>query len=152
MIQKSAQITQSLAMFGMIDADNYAAATYTSDYGDASVVDRFVATIAVGDMAATATVDAKLVQATDSSGTGKKDITGAAITQLTQAGSDDNKQAKIEVRSEQLDINNGFDHVAVEVTVAAAAVDLAAWLEGLVYSTPASSVDLASVAEIVVTP
>jgi hypothetical protein len=62
------------------------------------------------------TVDMKVVQATDSSGTSSKDITGAAITQLT--GSDDNKYASIEIHESDLDIQNSFTHVATTVTIA----------------------------------
>ena len=80
-----------------------------------------MAVIAVGALGSSATVDAKFEQATDSSGTSAKDVTGKAITQLTKAGTDDNKQAIINLRDTDLDFNNGFSHVRLTVTVATAA-------------------------------
>ena len=84
------------------------------------------ALISVGTMAATSTLDAKIEQATDSSGTGAKDITGKAITQLTAAGTDSDKQAVINVFDSELDIVNEFDHVRLSMTVAVAASDAGA--------------------------
>lgn len=74
---------------------------------------RIVGMVFVGDT--DITVDAKIRQAQDGSGTGVKDIAGAAITQYT-AG-DDNKWATIDVDAAKLDINNGFNHVALVITV-----------------------------------
>ena len=85
----------------------------TSAYVDVGDYDRVVAVLEVG--ATDTTVDFKLVQATDSSGTGSKDITSAAITQLS--ATDDNKQVAIELEVRKLDINNGFNYVAAVTTV-----------------------------------
>jgi hypothetical protein len=60
-----------------------------------------------GVLGAAATVDAKLQQATDNAGAGVKDVTGKAITQLVKAA-DDNKQAEINLKQEDLDFANGF--------------------------------------------
>jgi hypothetical protein len=56
-------------------------------------------------------VDAKLTQATDNSGSGAKDITSLAITQLTAVG-----QVALVCYDSDLDIDNGFNHVRLEVT------------------------------------
>lgn len=61
-------------------------------------------------------VDMKLTQATDSAGTGAKDITGAVLTTITTAN--DNKIATIELRPDNMDDKNGFKWVRAEVTVA----------------------------------
>ena len=79
------------------------------------------ALIIVGAIGSSATVDAKIQQATDSSGTGAKDVSGKAITQLTKAGSDDNKQAVINFRPTDLDFSGGFTHVRLTITPATAA-------------------------------
>jgi len=76
----------------------------------------------VGDMNATATLDLKLQEATDTSGTSAKDISGKAITQLTQAGGDDNSLVCIELQTEELDVANNFDCIRAQVTVANANV------------------------------
>lgn len=79
------------------------------------------ALIIVGAIGSSATVDAKIEQATSAAGAGAKDVTGKAITQLTKAGSDDNKQAIINFRPTDLDFNNGFTHVRLTITPATAA-------------------------------
>lgn len=61
------------------------------------------------------TVAAKLQQATDSGGTGAKDIPGAYITGLT--ATDDNKHASIELEPARMDIKNGFVYARMLATV-----------------------------------
>lgn len=80
-----------------------------------------MAVIQAGALGTSATLDAKIEQATSSGGAGAKDITGKAITQLTKAGSDDNKQAIINLRQDDLDMNGGFTHVRLTLTVGTAA-------------------------------
>ena len=58
------------------------------------------------------TVDFRLVQATDATGANVKDITGKAITQISLANGDSNTLHCIELRTEEMDINNGFTYVA----------------------------------------
>jgi hypothetical protein len=89
-----------------------------------------LATIFAGAFSTNATLDAKLVQAKDDQGTDAKDITGKAITQLTDADTDDNKQAEINCRAEELDGDNGFNHVALVITPATAAVLIAGSIRG----------------------
>ena len=108
---------------GVIDPDAYAAGTYTSGWVHMGTYEAIQAIVMVGTMATNSTVDAKLEQATDSSGTGAKDISGKAITQLTEAGTDSDKQAIINCRSDELDVANGFDYVRLSMTVATAASD-----------------------------
>jgi len=143
--------SEQAAVVATIDPDVLPAATYTSDYVEAALFANFIATIMAGTLGASATVDAKLVQATDSGGTGKKDITGKAITQLTQASPDDSdKQAIINLKPEELDVNNDFTHFALELTVATATSDGGAIIQGLdPRFGPASDNNLASVAEVV---
>ena len=89
-----------------------------------------MAIIMAGDLGTNATIDAKLTQATTSGGT-YKDVTGKAITQLTQAGTDDNKQAIILCRSDELDVANGYRYVKLSMTTAVATSDSAAALFGI---------------------
>lgn len=137
-------------LLGVIDPDAYAAGTVTTSWVAMKDVQSIGALISVGTMASTSTVDAKLQQATDASGTGAKDITGKAITQLTQAGGDSDKQAIINCSQDELDLANDFTHVRLSITVATAASDAAGFIfgKGLRYG-PAEDADLASVDEIV---
>lgn len=142
--------SEMVAVLGTIDPDANTAGALTSDYGDASKFEQLMAIIFAGTLGTSATLDAKLVQATDSSGTGVKDITGKAITQLTEAGTDSDKQAIIQVRADELDVAGGFKWVAIVHTVATATSDSGAVLLGLNPTFgPASGYDLASVDEIV---
>ncbi len=85
---------------------------------------RAVLIMHVGDMGAGATVDLQLLQATDAAGADAKAITGKSITQLTQAGGDAGSTVAIEVRAEELDVNNGFAFIGAELTVANANCDI----------------------------
>lgn len=119
------------SIVGVIDPDAYAASTITSDWIDMAKFYALLAIVMAGDMGASATIDAKIQQATDASGTGAKDVTGLAITQLTKAGSDDNKQVEINVQQGDLDKNNGFRFVRLSMTIATAACDAAGLIIGL---------------------
>lgn len=142
--------SERVAVGGVIDPDANTAAALTSDYVNMGLFGSAMGICLCGTMGSSGTLDMKLVQATDSSGTGVKDITGKAITQFTDAGTDSDKQAVINVRAEELDVANGFDHVAIIMTTAVATGDSAAILLGLdPRSGPASDNDLASVDEIV---
>ena len=137
------------AVIGTVDPAALTAAAHTSDYVSAADFESIMAIVKTGTLGTSATVDAKLVQATDSSGTGSKDITGKAITQLVKA-TDDNKQAVINCRAEELDLANSFTHVALTITVGTATSQGDGLLLGLnPRMAPASDNDLASVAEIV---
>lgn len=142
--------SERAAVVGVIDPDANTAATYLTEWVPAKNFSKFLAVIMAGDLGASATIDAKIRQATDSSGTGAKDVSGKAITQLTKAGSDDNKQALINFSAADLDINNDFTHVALSMTVGTATSDSGAALLGFdPRFGPASDNDTTTVDEIV---
>ncbi len=142
--------SEETALVGVIDPDATAASTVTSAWIKAADFFSFMAVVFAGTLGASATVDAKLEQATDSSGTSAKDITGKSITQLTQAGTDDDKQSIINLRQEELDVQNGFDYFRLSVTVAIATSDVGGVVLGChPRRAPASDFDLSSVDEIV---
>lgn len=105
-------------------------ATHVSDWVLMSKYHRAFFYLAVGGMGASSTLDAKLQQASAADGTGAKDITGKAITQLTKAGSDDNSVVGIELQTEELDVNGGFEYVRFSVTIAVADCTYGATLFG----------------------
>jgi hypothetical protein len=63
------------------------------------------------------TLDVAIWQATNAAGAGAKTITGKAITQLTAA--DDYDKVCIELQTEELDVDGGFDHIRVQTTSSA---------------------------------
>jgi len=132
----------------VLDPISQAAATVNTGWVSLADFDSALAILMVGVLGAAATVDAKLQQATDSAGAGAKDITGKAITQLTKAGTDDNKQVEINVRSDELDVAGSFNHVRLQVTVAVAASLISALVLGFNARYPTAA-DSTTVDEIV---
>jgi hypothetical protein len=137
------------AVCAVLTPQNKTAGAQTSAYMDMSKFSRGLATIMAGVLGSSATLDAKLVQATDSSGTGVKDITGKAITQFVKA-SNDGSVAEINVEQTDLDMNNNFRFVAIVMTVGTATSYCAALLQGFAAANePASDNDSAAVVEII---
>jgi len=151
MTLKTIALAHVAGILGAIDADAYAANTYTTDWISASNFQTFMAVVMAGDLGSGATLNAKIEQATNGSGAGVKDLTGAAITQLTQAGSDSNKQAIISFGAGDLDVANGFTHFRLSMTIATATSDAGALVIGSdPRFGPASDYDAASVDEVVI--
>lgn len=120
-----------VAIVGTIDPDVTTASTVTTGWVDMKNFGAVMAVIMAGTLGSSATIDAKLEQATDGSGTGAKDIAGKAIGQLTQAGTNDSdKQAVINCFAEELDLANDFTHVRLSLTVGTATSDAGAVLLG----------------------
>lgn len=145
----SSQPSERVAILATIDPDANTATAYTSDWADMTAFHSMLAICQTGILGASATVDFKLQQATDSSGSGNKDITGKSVTQLVKASNDDD-QVVINVRSDDMDVAGNFTHVAMVMTVAVATSDTSAILLGLdPRQGNAANVDLASVVEII---
>lgn len=142
--------SSAAAVVGVIDPDAIAASTVTTGWIDMDQFEAIQAIVMAGTLGASATLDAKLEQASDGSGTGAKDITGKAITQLTQAGTDSDKQAVINCFANELDRDNSFTHVRLSMTIATATSDAGAIVLGhYPHYGRASDSDLATVDEIV---
>jgi hypothetical protein len=146
----NALASEQVAVVANIDPDAYTAATYTSGWVAMKNYESILAIVQAGTLGSSATLDGKIEQATDSAGTGAKDITGKAITQLTQAGTDSDKQALINVRREELDLDNGFDYVRLSITVGTATSDAGGIVLGVnPRNGPAQDNDASTVDEIV---
>lgn len=144
--------SERVAVLDAIDPDALTAATHNGGWVDASKFGSLMAVVMRGTLGAGATFDAKLEQATDASGTGAKDITGKAMTQVTDGSPsvDDDKQAIINLRSDELDMDNDFRYVRLSITVGTATSDGGGLLLGFDPKfAPASDHDNASVDEIV---
>ncbi|QEH80837.1 hypothetical protein EIK56_23000 [Sphingomonas sp. C8-2] len=120
-----------VAVLAALDPVSQGAGTVTTGWIDMQNWFRAMAVVQVGALGASATVDAKFVQAKDNAGGSAKDVPGTAITQLTKAGTDDNKQVVINLRPEDLDFNNGYRFVRLSITVATAASLISALVLGL---------------------
>lgn len=143
----NARLAEILSVLGTIDPVSQGVGTITTGWLSAANHERFLALIQTGVLGASATVDAKLQQATDNAGTGTKDIVGKAIAQIVKA-SGDNKQAEINLRAEELDLANGFAYFRLSLTVGVAASLLAASVfGGVAKNGPASALNQAGVVQ-----
>lgn len=91
-----------------------------SAYVKADQFANYLAVLQTGVLGASGTLDAKIVQATSAAGAGVKDVAGKSITQIVKA-SGDNKQALINLRPDELDIQNNYTFFALSVTAGTAA-------------------------------
>ena len=119
----SANATDLTSTVGVIEPVA-GAATYVTGWILASSAHAFKALVTAGT--AGTSVDGKIEQASSSSGTGVKDLTGAAITQLTSAGS-----ATIEFKPGDLDTANNFDYFRLSITTVGATAVAAGVVEAV---------------------
>ncbi len=147
----SEQLSQQLAVVATNDPDSYGAGANNGDAVDMSKWNRVLFVVMSGDLGASATLDCKLQGSADGS-SGWTDLSGKAITQLTQAGSDSDKQALIEITAEELHgYSASYRYVRSVLTIGVAASEAAVVALGAgARFHPASDDDLASVDEIVV--
>ena len=127
----NAKGSEQLSILATLDPGNQAPGVANTGWVPLNTHHGLLALVQTGALATGVTVDAKLQQAQDASGTGAKDVAGKAIAQLTQASNGANRQALINLRPEELDVNNGFAYVRLVVTVAAAAANTSAQLLGV---------------------
>ncbi len=142
--------SQRVAVVGAIDPQS-SSTTITTSWIDASQFHKFMAVIQAGALGASATVDAKFQQAQDNTGTGVKDVTGAAIAQLTKAGTDKSStQSELNLRAADLDSTNGFTFVRLSVTCGVAASLVSATVLGFdPHYAPADAYAASTVTQIV---
>jgi len=140
-------MSQQNAVVATIDPDAYTAATYTTDGVDMDVFPQCIFIVMVGDMETGSTVDFSIRRSTDNS-TFVAMSPAKAITQLTAAGTDDDKQVVVHVDAAEL--GDGYRYCLGSLVVADAASDAAvvAIADHSRYK-PATDYDLASVDEIV---
>ena len=145
----NAKGSELLAILATLDPSSQAAGTVTTGWISVANHHGLLAIVQTGVMGTGATLDAKVQQAQDASGTAAKDIAGKSITQIVKA-SGDNKQALINVKPEELDTVNGFGFVRLSVTVGVAASQTAAQVLGINgRELPANTANQAAVVQIV---
>lgn len=143
------KLNERIAVLATLDPASVAAGTVVTAFVSAANFHSFSALIQTGVLGAAATLDVKFRQAQDAAGTGAKDITGKAIAQILKAAGD-NKQASIEIRSDDLDGNNGFSYIGLSATVGVAASIFGAQLVGSNGRyLPASAFNQAAVVQVV---
>lgn len=141
--------SDAAAVLGVIGPVSQGAGAVSTAWISASQFAAFGAVIKTGVLGASATLDAKIEQATTSGGAGVKDIVGKAITQIVKA-TGDNKQVVINVREEDFDLAGDYSWFRLTLTVGVAASLIDATVFGYAgrYE-PASDYGATSVAQIV---
>ncbi len=145
-MEKSYEIATIVAT---IDPDAYSTGTQASDWiamkDFKGGVDFLVL---AGTLGSSAVLNCKVRQATAAAGTGAVDMSGKAITALTQAGTDSDKQAVIHV--DPSDLSDGFTHVQALATLTVATSDYGLVALGFFPTyKPAADYDLSTVDEYV---
>ena len=145
----NSKASEMLAILATSDPASQSAGSATTGWVSVANHHGLLAVVQTGVLGTLATVDAKLQQATDSSGAGAKDVAGRAITQIVKA-TGDNKQALINLKPEELDTLNGFGFVRVALTVGVAASITGAQLLGVnPRFAPADSGNQAAVVQVI---
>lgn len=132
------QFTEKNALLAVHWPQTRQVAAHVSDWVLMSKYHRAFFKAKVGAMGSSATLTAKLQEAQDANGTGAQDITGKSTVALTQAGSDANSVVGIELRTEELTVNSGYEYVrfVVTITVADCLYDAELWGVGAVRYAP----------------
>ena len=146
MLNPNAKIPELLSVLGVLAPVSQAAGTVNTGWISIQQAHTISFLLQTGVLGASATVDAKIQQATDNSGTGAKDVTGKAITQIVKA-SGDGKQAWVTVRESELDQLNGFAFVTLSITVGTAASLIGAVALGAALYEPATAVSAATLVQ-----
>lgn len=145
----NSKASEMLAILVTIDPASQSAGSATTGWVSVANHHGLLAVVQTGVLGTLATVDAKLQQATDSTGAGAKDVAGRAITQIVKA-TGDNKQALINLKPEELDTLNGFGFIRVALTVGVAASITGAQLLGVnPRFAPADSGNQAAVVQVI---
>lgn len=143
------RMSEKNAVVDCIDPDAYGTGATTGDIIDMDVYRRVMFVVMVGDLGTVATADFAVYGSAASNMGTPGLITGKSITQMTEAGTDSNKQAIVEVTAEEV-AAQGYRYIRGTLTIGAATSDagVLTLASGLRYG-PASENDLASVDEIV---
>lgn len=143
------KLSEGLAVMATIDPVSTGPGTVVTAWVDQSVYFYVMLALSIGVFGAGATVDAKLQQALDVTGTGAKDIAGKAIVQMLAAGGN-NRQALVNMKEADMDTEGGFRFIRLSVTVGVAATLLqATLLGGVPRFQPANAYNQAGVSQIV---
>lgn len=119
----SSRMYERMAVVATVDPDAYGTGEQNSDVIDMLYWRRVIFVVLAGTLGSSATLDVQIEGDTDSGmATALADITGKAITQLTEAGTDSDKQAIIEVTAEEV-AAQGKRYIRAECTLGTATSD-----------------------------
>lgn len=145
------KLSEQIAILAALHSSSQAVSTVTTAWVPVANFHRVAALVDIGNAGAGGTVAVALLQATDSSGTGSKAVTSSISgTAVATAAPVAGGSAVIELGAKLDDIDANastpFTYIALQVTVAVAAVQLSALLIGHAPRiAPASAYNMAGV-------
>lgn len=144
----NAKGSELLAILATLDPASQAVGTATTEWVSMTEFHDLLAIVQTGSLGTNATVEAKLQQAKDATGTGAKDVVGKALTQIVKT-TGENKQALINFSPDNFDLANDYAFVRLSVTVGVAASQISAQILGVnpLYS-PADTANQAEVIQV----
>lgn len=119
---QSSRMYERMAVVSTIDPDAYGTGAQTGDVIDMLYWRRVLFVVLAGTLGSSATLDFAVYGDTASNGSFSTLITGKSITQLTEAGTDSDKQALLEVTAEEI-AAQGFRYIRSTATLGAATSD-----------------------------
>lgn len=144
----TSKASERFGIVGVINPDANAAGTLLTGAIDMSRWGRIVAIVQSGDLGTNGTLDFSFTQAPTSGGSYIAISPAKAITQLTEAGTDSNKEVVLELRADEL--TEGYRYVKGSFVTATATGDSSAVVLGFdPRFTPVTDIDLSTVDEIV---
>lgn len=142
-------IADRVAVIGTVDPDAYTAAAYRTDEIDMQDFFEVMFIVMAGTLGSSATADFIVKGgAATNAGSHSTNVTGKSITQLTQAGTDDDKQAIVRVTAEEC-AAQGIRFIEGVLTIGTATSDAGVIVLGFGGHYGVRRFDLASVDEIV---
>lgn len=116
------QLNEQIVVVATVDPDAYGTGTQNSDVIDMALHDRVLFVVMAGTLGTNGTVDFGVYGDTASNGSFSTLITGKSITQLTEAGTDSDKQAVVEVSGDEVQAQ-GYRYVRGLLTIGTATSD-----------------------------
>lgn len=130
------KFTETCTLRELVNLATRGAGTVTSGWWAVETRSSWVALVVWGDVAVGATLDLKLEQATDASGTSAKDISSKVGTQV--GDTDDNGATTLTCDAGDLDLANSYSHFRLSATVAGGNVDYTGLVMEYHNSTPSA--------------
>jgi hypothetical protein len=143
------RLSEALALVATIDPDAYGTGTQNTDVIDMKYHRRVIFVVMAGTLGSSAVLNFAVKADTASNGSFTTTLSGKSITPLTDAGTDSDKQAIVEVTAEEV-AAEGFRYLRGLATLTIATSDYGAVaLASHARYSPASEFDLSTVDEIV---
>lgn len=137
------QLSEAVAVIGVIDPDAYSATDYLTAAIDMADYEQIMVVLQVGDLGASASVAATVQSSATSGGTYATVSGKTATVGGTSPNTGSNTQQVINVRSGEITDNNRY--VKVQMTVATATSDCGLLVLGVPRHKPAKDFDLSTV-------